>query len=104
MDNLEKSYYYLKRSEEYKKNNEKEYFLAEIYTKYGKYDEAIKIYLNLSNKNPDNIEYIIALTNSYILNRDFFNARKVLKKFIKNNPKDKNNKRFEAYGILKIGL
>ena len=85
-------------------SDEKQYLLAEILVKQGKSKEAIGEYQKLVQKNPNNIEYAISLINLYLNQKDFLNARKTLKNYIKNNPTDKNNPRFSTYGFIKIGL
>lgn len=103
-DKLERSKKYLEKSIKIKASEEKSYLLGEIYVREGKNNEAIKIYSDLIMKNSKNIEYVIALTNIYVLNRDFINARKILEDFIKNSPGERNNPRLNPYGILKLGL
>ena len=67
-------------------------------------NEAEKELKDLINTNPKNIEYTICLANIYLKEKKYLKARKVLKDFVKNNPDQKGNPRFEAYGFLKIGL
>ena len=95
---------YLNKSMEYKITDEKKYLLADLYVKQELYDNAIKEYEALINKNPKNIEYTLALTNLYITQKKYMSARKTIKNFIKQNPNNKNNPRFESYGIIKFGL
>ena len=83
---------------------EKHYLLAEILLKEGSIEECTKELNTLIQKNPQNIEYTIFLTNIYLKQKKIFMARKTLKKFIKNNPQEKNNPRLSSYGILKFGL
>ena len=104
VDNLEKSREYLTLSIRINDSDEKQYLLGEIYVREGSTNKAIDIYKTLISKYPQNIEYIIALTNIYVLNHDYLKARNVLKNYIKNNPAEKNNSRLEPYGILKLGL
>lgn len=104
VDNLEISREYLRKSMAIKDSEEKHYLLGEIYVREGKTKSAIYEYSQLIKKDPKNVEYVIALTNIYVINRDFINARKVLKNYFDNNPAEKNNSRFAPYGILKIGL
>lgn len=104
IDNFEKALIYLDKSIQIRNSEEKHYLLAEIKVRENKIEEAIKEYEYLITQDPKNIEYVISLTNIYILNRDFIKARKVLKNYIKNNPSEKNNSRFDSYGILKIFL
>ena len=83
---------------------EKRYLLAEILLKEGNIKEGIKELNSLIQRNPNNIEYAISLTNIYLQQKNLFMARKTLKQFIKNNPQERNNPRFLSYGILKLGL
>ena len=95
---------YVNYALEYQNTEELNYLLAEIYAKDNDYDSAIKKYEELIRKNPKNIEYAVNLTNIYINRKEFLKARSVLKNHIKNNPQDKNNPRFESYGILRAFL
>ena len=95
---------YLKKSIEISSSNEKLFLMAEIYLRDGNTNKATKIYEDLLNKNPNNIEYVISLTNIYVIEKNFFKARKILKKYFKLNPEEKHNKRFKPYGVLKIGI
>lgn len=112
--NLAVSYYYInhlpmaldyaKKAEEIKNTEDVHYLFAEIYTKQEDLPNAIKEYNNLIAKNPKNIEYTIALANIYVRERKYFAARKVLKNFMQKNPTERNNPRFNPYGIIKLGL
>lgn len=104
VDDLARAQDYLSKSMQIKDSNEHHYLNAEILVREGKAKEAINEYKKLVKSNPKNIEYVIALTNIYVLNRNFIKARSVLKEFIEQNPEEKNNPRFEPYGILKLGL
>lgn len=104
VDNLEKSQIYLNKSMQINNTEEKQYLLGEIFVREGKIKDAINIYSNLIAQNPSNIEYVIALTNIYVINRDFIKARKVLQQFFKENPNQRDNSRLDSYGILKLGL
>ena len=104
LDNMYKAKEYLNLSMQINDTEEKHYLLAEIYVREGKNTKAVKEYSQLINKNPKNIEYTIALINLYIINKNYTRARAVLKNYIKNNPSEKNNPRFEPYGVLKLGL
>lgn len=104
VDNLEKSQIYLNKSMQINNTEEKQYLLGEIFVREGKVKDAINIYSDLIRKNPSNIEYTIALTNIYVINRDFIKARKVLQQFFKANPNQRDNSRLDSYGILKLGL
>ena len=91
---------YIKRALELKDTEELHYLTAEIYKADEDFTNAIKEYAYLTKKNPQNIDYAINLANIYIKKSDYINARKVLKNYIKNNPKEKNNKRLSAFKIL----
>ena len=80
------------------------YLLADIYVKENDYTKAISIYKYLIGKNPQNINYVIGLTNIYVTEKEYFKARKVIQEYFKANPKDKKNPRLNSYGILKLGL
>lgn len=95
---------YLDFSMQIQDSEEKYYLLAEIYTRKGDFEKAIKEYLRLIEKNPSNIEYIIALVNIYIVKKEYINARNVLKNYFNKYPQEKNNPRLSTYGVLKLGL
>ena len=101
---IEKSKKYLLNSMAVSYSDEKQYLYAEMLAKEGSTKESINEYIKLIQRNPNNIEYTIGLTNLYVNQKDFLNARKTLKNYIKNNPVDKNNPRFSPYGFIKIGL
>ena len=96
--NLSKDY--IKRALELKDTEELHYLTAEIYKADEDFTNAIKEYAYLTKKNPQNIDYAINLANIYIKKSDYINARKVLKNYVRNNPKEKNNKRLSAFKIL----
>ena len=104
IDHLEMAQSYLKKSMEIEDSEEKHYLLGEIYVRKGDTEKAIKEYSSLIKQNPQNIEYTIALTNIYVINREFIKARKTLKNFVKINPSERNNPRLKPYGILNFGL
>lgn len=104
IDKLETAREYLNRSISINDTDEKHYWLGEIYVREGKTQEAIREYSNLIQKNPKNVEYTIALTNIYVINHKYLKARKTLKNFFDNNPNQRNNPRFNPYGIVKMGL
>ena len=91
---------YIKRALELKDTEELHYLTAEIYKADEDFTNAIKEYAYLTKKNPQNIDYAINLANIYIKKSDYINARKVLKNYVRNNPKEKNNKRLSAFKIL----
>ena len=112
--NLAVTYFYMDDFEDAKQklqesilladSEEKHYLLAEIYVREGNEQGAIEEYQELLKKNPNNVEYVVSLTNIYVLKRDFIKARKVLKNYFKLNPEEKKNPRFQPYGIIKFGL
>jgi tetratricopeptide (TPR) repeat protein len=104
MDDFSTSKDFLEKSIKIEDSEDKRYLLAEIYIQEGNTKEAVKEYNKLLSSNPNNINYVVPLVNTYILNRDFLKARKVLKTFIKNNPTEISNPVFKPYGILKIFL
>jgi len=104
IDNLELANDYLKKSIELDSSDEQKCLQAEIYLKQNKKDLAINEYNKLIKKNPDNIDYILSLTNIYVIERNFLKARKILKDFIKTNPEFKNDARLKSYGILSFFL
>lgn len=73
---------------------------AEIYLKQGNLKEGIKEYEYLANKYPHNMDYAINLANIFIKEKKYLKARKVLKEYIRKNPKDKTNSIFSHYKIL----
>lgn len=93
---------YVNKAFEIKDSEELELLQAEIFLKTKKIKSAIENYSKLVQKYPSNIEYTIALANIYVKKHDYFKARKVIKNYMKNNPKDKKNKRLEPYGILRF--
>ena len=94
----------IRKSIQIKEAEDKNYLLAEIYTKEGNIDQAIEEYGSLMKKRPKNIEYTIALANIYIRKHEYMNARKVLKAYFQANPEDKGNPRLAPYGIVRLGL
>lgn len=104
MDHTELAFDNVQRSMQISENEDQHHLLAEIYTREQNFSKAIGEYKYLIDKHPNNLDYTIALTNLYIRQKEFFKARKVLKNFVQQNPTEKNNPRFESYGILKLGL
>ena len=82
---FDKAMNYLDASRKIKDIDEKQYLLGEIYIKQGEFDKAIDELNSLIAKNPNNIEYTIALANIYVNKKDYLKAREVLKKYLKNN-------------------
>ena len=95
---------YAKKSREINDSEELHFLFAEIFAKQNDFANAIKEYNYLIMKNPQNIEYTIALANLYVTQHKYPSARKVLKNYIKQNPNEKNNPRLQPYGILRFGL
>ncbi len=98
--NYELALVYIKKAKEIKDEKELHLLSAEIYLKQEKTEESISEYKNLLLSNPENIDYAISLANIYIKKKNYFNARKVLKGYIKNNPKESKNPKLERYKIL----
>jgi tetratricopeptide (TPR) repeat protein len=95
---------YLEKSMQIKDTDDKHYLLGEIYYKEGNVKKSIEEYTKLFNKNPQNIDYTVALVNIYVINRDYLRARKILRIFFAKVPSEKGNPRFKPYGILLRGL
>lgn len=91
---------YIKLAKEISDNDDLHLLSAEIFLKQDKLDEAEKEYKDLISLSPDNTEYVTSLANIYIKKRQYLKARKILKEFIKKNPKEKHNPIFSQYGIL----
>ena len=91
---------YIDKAMEYKDDNDLQVLNAEIFFKQNKTEEAVDIYKNLTAKNPDNIDYALNLVNIYIKNKHYILARKVLKDYIKHNPKSKSDSRIKKYWML----
>lgn len=92
--------FYAQKAMDIKDNNELHFLLAEIYKNQNDNSNAIKEYTYLVSNEPDNIEYVVNLTNIYISRHNYLKARKVLKNYIKRNPKEKNNPRFKPCRLL----
>lgn len=103
-NDYDKAQKYLLGALQINENEDSRYLLAEIYSKNGRITDAVKEYENLIISNPQNIEYVIGLTNLYVRERKFMKARKVLRGYIKSNPSEKNNKRLKSYGIIRLFL
>lgn len=104
IDHMEMAKDYIYRSIAIENTDEKRFLLAEIFSKSGEISSAEREYKYLVKKNPKYIEYTIALTNLYVMNKNYIKARKVLSDFVKINPSEKKNPRFKPYGILRILL
>lgn len=92
--------FYANKAMEIKDDEELHLLKAEIYKNSNNKKMAAKEYMFLLSKNPDNIEYVINLTNIYISKHDYLNARKVLKQYVKRNPQEKKNPRFKPCRLL----
>lgn len=95
---------HLEKSGELKKSEDALRLMAEIHSKSGSKKEAVDLYELLISRYPSNIEYVIALTNIYVRDKEYFKARKVLKEFVSKNPNEKNNPRLAPYGIIRMFL
>ncbi len=104
IENNEMALDYAKEAKKIKNSEEINFVLAEIYSGLGQNKESISLYKQLIRQNPQNIEYVICLTNIYVKKKDYLHARRVLKNYFKCNPNERNNPRFNPYGILKFGL
>ena len=93
---------YLNLAKQIRTDDEAQFLEAEIAVKQNDYEKAIKNYQYLIQKHPENINFSVNLANIYIKRKDYLNARKVIKTFIINNPKEKDNPMLSGYGILKI--
>ena len=91
---------YTNKAMEFQNTEELHFLLAEIYTKQGDENQVIKEYQYLISKVPNNIDYVVNLANIYLKKHKYLEARRVLKNYIKKNPKERNNKRIAGYGIL----
>lgn len=95
---------YLSKSGPIRETETAKHLLAEIYTASGAKSEAIGLYSDLIQQYPANIEYVIALTNIYVRDKNYLKARSVLKDFVSKNPQEKNNPRLAPYGIIRAFL
>lgn len=62
--------------------------LAESYTADGDYENAIKQYREILEKEPADIDIQRELAQTYIWNKQYDQAREILKVILKNNPQD----------------
>ncbi len=99
-EDYELSLFYIEKAEEIKEDDSLHVLKAEIYKKQQEYNKSIKEYEYLSGVAPQNIDYAINLANLYIKKYRYIKARGVLKEYLKNNPKDKDNSRLSPYKIL----
>ena len=91
---------YVSKAKEYKEEDALCILTAEIYIKQGNIDGAIKEYTKLINNNPNNIDYVVNLTNIYLNNKAYLKARKVLVNYVKNNPEQRKNEKLKRYKML----
>ena len=66
--------------------------------------KAIKEYEYLLIKNPENIDYTIALANIYIRRYQIFKARKIFSNYLKLHPQDKTTDKLKPYRFIIIFL
>ena len=101
---LDKDYeladFYAKKAAELKDDDDLHHLSAQILICKNDKQGAIKEYLYLLSKNPDNIDYVANLTNLYLERHDYINARKTLKAYVRRNPHERNNPRFRQCKLL----
>lgn len=66
----------------------------------GDYNTAEKEFMYILSKQPSHLNASLGLADIYIKQKNFSNARKVLKELIKNNPNALNNKAIEPYKVF----
>lgn len=66
--------------------------LAESYTASGDYENAIKQYREILEKEPANISIQRELAQAYIWNKQYDQAKEILRVILKNNPQDSEAK------------
>ena len=108
------SYFYAEKYEKAKKyieiylskedSDDLHNLLAQIYKRQGKIKKAIKEYEYLLIKNPENIDYTIALANIYIRRYQIFKARKIFSNYLKLHPQDKTADKLKPYRFITIFL
>ncbi len=94
------AYDYLVLAKKINEDKELHLLLAEIYLKKDDIQNAINEYTYLVEEEPENIDYAVNLANIYLNKHDYIRARKVIKHYIKLNPKEKNNQKLKSFGIL----
>ena len=97
IDNTEMVLEYLNKAKEIKDTEELHFLYAENYLKKD-VEKAIIEYKLLIELNHNNSDYIIKLANIYIRRHDYLNARKIVKRYLKQHPNEKD--KFSTYGIL----
>lgn len=90
---------YIKKATEIQDNEELHFLKAEILLSINR-KEAEKEYAYLVKTYPNNIDYTIRLSNLYLKDKRYLQARKLLKMYLRNNPQEKNNPRFSPYKML----
>lgn len=78
-------------------------FLAEAYTASGDYENAIKQYREILEKEPANIDIQRELAQAYIWNKQYEKAKEILRVILKNNPKDSEAKLLFAKALQYSG-
>lgn len=98
--NYDLALFYINKAKEIKDSEDLHILSAEIYKKQKNYKNVIDEYSYLYNLNPNKIDFAINLANAYINKHSYLKARATLKKFIKNNPQERNNPKFSPYRII----
>ena len=100
INNMDMSLFYVNQASNINDAEELHYLYAEIYLKKDDLQNAIYEYNKLIKFSPNNIDYVVNLANIYAKERNYLAAREVLKKYLKNNPSQKNNKKLSPYKML----
>ncbi len=100
ISNNEMALDYLQKAQQISDTEDLHYLLAEIYLNQNDLKNAILEYEALVNKSPNNINYVVNLTNIYIKHHNYLKARNVLKNYLKKNPAQKENKKLSPYRVL----
>ena len=77
--------------------------LAESYTASGDYENAIKQYREILEKEPANIAIQRELAQAYIWNKQYDQAKEILKVILENNPQDSEAKLLLAKALQYSG-
>lgn len=78
-------------------------FLAESYAASGDYENAIKQYREILEKEPANISIQRELAQAYIWNKQYDQAKEILKGILENNPQDSEAKLLLAKALQYSG-
>ena len=78
-------------------------FLAESYAVSGDYENAIKQYREILEKEPANVDIQRELAKVYIWNKQYDKAKGILRVILKNNPKDSEAKLLFAKALQYTG-